>query len=67
MALDPTLMSLLKDTLPSFIFLVIFRLFLLRYDFLRNSKYLDTVLHMYGNSTTNFGSICLYESYAFPI
>ncbi|PPQ88080.1 hypothetical protein CVT24_002552, partial [Panaeolus cyanescens] len=38
------------------------------YDCPLNSDYLDTVLHMDGNTTTNFDSICLYESDAgFPI
>ncbi|KAF9035120.1 copper amine oxidase [Panaeolus papilionaceus] len=38
------------------------------YDCPLNSDYLDTLLHMDGNTTTNFDSICLYESdTGFPI
>ncbi|PPQ63631.1 hypothetical protein CVT24_004383 [Panaeolus cyanescens] len=38
------------------------------YDCPWNSEYLDTSLHMDGNTTTNVDSICLYESDAgFPI
>ncbi|EAU83093.2 copper amine oxidase [Coprinopsis cinerea okayama7 len=38
------------------------------YDCPWNADYLDTSLHMNGNTTTNFDSICLFESDAgFPI